>query len=145
MATELTVSKKAGRKPLDRPKVDTKPNQWVSNPKQETFMFHYLDPTSKTFGNIYQSGLLAGYSDSYAKKLASKSIANQWIGDYVNKMVLQPDHIVQGIQKLAITSIRDSDKLRAYELLAKMQGMLIDRSANLTANVSLEQLIDGLK
>lgn len=145
MTETLTPSKKAGKAPLERDVLDTRSNQWVSSPKQETFMYHYLDPTSKTFGNIYRSGLVAGYSDSYSRKMASKSIANQWIGDYVNKMVLQPEHIVQGIQKLAITSIRDSDKLRAYELLAKLQGLLIDKSASITANVSLEQLLNNLK
>lgn len=145
MTKTLTPSKRTGLKPLERQVVDRHPNQWTSNPKQELFVQHYIDPKSNSFGNTYRSALLAGYSDSYARKLSSKSIGNQWISEYVNKVALQPEHIVQGIQSLAITSIRDSDKLRAYELLAKLQGLLVDRSANLSANVTLEQLIDGLK
>lgn len=145
MTNNLTSSKKKGLKPLERQLVDGHPNQWTANPKQETFIKHYIDPKSRTFGNTYQSALLAGYSDSYARKLSSKSIGNQWIGDYVNKVVLSPDHIVQGISNLAITSIRDSDKLRAYELLAKLQGLLVDKSTNTNLNINLEQLIDSLK
>lgn len=99
------------------------------------FVEYYIDPKSKTFGNIYQSALLAHYSDSYARKLASSSVGNQWIAEYVKKRVLQPDHIVAGITSIAINADRNADKLKAYELLAKLSGMLIDKSASVHLNI----------
>lgn len=135
---------KKGLRPTERKIVDTRSNQWVSNPKQESFVAYYIDVKSKdTFGNVYQSALKAGYSDSYARKIASSSVANQWIAEYVKKRVLEPEHIIQGITNLAITSIRDSDKLKAYELLAKLEGMLVDRTANM--NVNIEAALKDLR
>lgn len=134
---------RTGLAPTSRKIVDTRSNQWVSNPKQETFVELYIDPKSNTFGNIYRSALAAQYSDSYARKLASSSVGNKWIAEYIKKRVLEPEHIVQGIANIAITGNRDSDKLKAYELLAKLQGMLIDRSAS--TNLNIEALLSDLK
>jgi hypothetical protein len=41
----------------------------VQNPKALLFASFYLTPSSKTFMNVYQSGLQAGYSDLYSRNI----------------------------------------------------------------------------
>lgn len=53
--------------------------QFVTTPRQIKFWDHYLKPKSSTFGNRYQSGLLAGYTDSSARVIGEQN----W---YINKM-----------------------------------------------------------
>jgi len=57
-------------------------NQYQPDPRQALFLANYLDPKSETFGNAYQSALLAKYSEEYAKKI----------------MTLMPDWLSQNIQ-----------------------------------------------
>jgi hypothetical protein len=119
-------------------------NQWQSNPKQLKFCEYYLDISNKaTFGNAYASAIMAGYSENYARQLTSPAVNNLWVQEYKRLANLSPEHITQGIQDIAINGTRDSDKLRAYELLAKLQGLLVDKS--ITAHVSIEQALAELK
>lgn len=119
-------------------------NQWQSNPKQQLFLFHYFDASSKTFGNVFQSAINAGYRESYARTLTRKENKNMWIHEYLNKNTFLPEHIVAGITQIATSPhSRQNDKLKAYELLAKLQGMLIDRSASISVNIetALNELV----
>lgn len=118
-------------------------NQWQSNPKQQLFLYNYFDPSSITFGNVYQSALSAGYKESYARTLTRQKDKNMWLYEFLNNASLTPEHITQGISKLATTAIRDSDRLKAYELLGKLNGMFVDRS--ITATVNIEKLLKDLK
>ena len=118
-------------------------NQWQSNPKQQIFLSNYFDPTSNTFGNVFQSAINAGYRESYARTLTRQSNKNMWISEYLSNSTLLPEHIISGITNVATTAIRDSDKLKALELLGKIQGMFIDKS--ITATVNIESLINKLK
>lgn len=102
-------------------------NQWQNTPQQNMCMELWLDPTSKTFGNIYQSALKAGYTHHYARHIASNAVGNKWIKEYVRKASLEPIHVIQGIQRLALEGKEDI-QLRAYEMLGKLQGMFIDKS-----------------
>lgn len=111
-------------------------NQWQSNPKQQLFLENYFDPQSKTFGNVFQSALTAGYKESYARTLTRQSNKNIWLVEYLNKNVLQAEHITAGITSIATDPhSKPSERLKAYELLAKLQGMLVDRSANVSVNI----------
>lgn len=49
-----------------------KANQWVPDPRQIIFLQNFLDPKSKTFSNVYQSGLAAGFKDNYARNLTAQ-------------------------------------------------------------------------
>lgn len=124
--------------------VATVSNQWQSNPKQQLFLKNYFDATSKTFGNVFQSAIDAGYSESYARTLTRKSNKNMWISEYLSHNILLPEHIIAGITQIATSpETRQADKLRAYELMAKLSGMIIDRSASLSVNIetALSELI----
>ena len=135
----------AGLKPTKRKIVDSHPNQWTGNPKQILMLAYYLDTKARdTFGNAYQSAIKAGYSESYARQITSPAVKNMWLQEYQRMLTkLEPEHITQGIQDIAVNGIRDSDRLRAYELLAKIQGLLIDRTA--TVNFNIETALSELK
>lgn len=116
--------------------VATTSNQWQSNPKQQKFLENYFDPTSNTFGNVFQSAINAGYKESYARTLTRRSNKNMWLSEYIGNTQMQPEHIMAGITSIAISpQSRQSDKLKAYELLAKLHGMVIDRSASISVNI----------
>lgn len=113
-------------------------NQWQNTPQQETFMENWLTPSSATFGNAFQSAMNAGYSRYYAAQLASPAVLNKWITEYKKKIEFGPEHINQGIQQLAIQAndsrSPDDTRLKAYETLAKIHGM-IDGKHNTTVNI----------
>lgn len=119
-------------------------NQWQSNPKQQSFLEYYFEPKSNTYGNVYKSAIKAGYSDSHARTLTRKKNKNMWLQEYLAKQELSPEHIIAGITSIATNpSAQDKDKLKGYELLAKLQGMMIDKS--ITATVNIEQVLSELK
>lgn len=135
-----------GRTPakrIQKQELDVTSNQWQSSPKQQLFLYNYFDPASTTFGNVFQSAISAGYKESYARTLTRQKHKNMWLHDFLSKRELSPDHISQGIASIATSAIRDSDKLKAYELLGKIQGMFIDRSANISLNI--EKIIKDLE
>lgn len=116
--------------------VAVKSNQWQSNPKQQLFLKNYFDPLSNTFGNVFQSAISAGYKESYARTLTRQSNKNLWIAEYLGNQAFQQEHIIAGITNIATSpQSRQSDKLKAYELLGKIQGMFIDKSATVSLNI----------
>lgn len=121
-------------------------NQWQNTPQQTEFMSYWLDLDSETFGNAYQSALRAGYSNQYANQLASPSINNKWIQEYTNRLNLTDEHIRQGIQQLALKAqdsrSPDDTKLKAYELLAKISGLVDNKQGN-TTNVLIQPILAG--
>lgn len=120
----------------------TRANQFTRNPKQELFLKAYYDPASETFGNVYASAIESGYSESYARTMSAPSINNLWLREN-NKTSLEAEHITGLVEKIAIRGRRENDQLRALELLAKMKGMIIDKSQNL--NVNIETALESLK
>lgn len=126
-----------GLKPKDRPMAIKQPNkqltgnQWRNTPQQNTFMEAWLQPSSPTFSNAYQSALKAGYSEYYAQKLTAADTGNAWIGEYVRMAHMKPEHVIQGLQDIYSNprsynnakSPADT-RLKALELLAKITGIL---------------------
>lgn len=55
-------------------------------PQQQTFLKHYLDPKSETWGNALQSALKAGYSQEYSESITSKM--PDWLAENVGKSKL---------------------------------------------------------
>jgi hypothetical protein len=137
-----------GLKPKERPLQTVPPkhtakkqltaNQWQNTPKHTKFMEHWLDPRSETFGNAHKSALLAGFSTHYANQIASPSVNNLWITEYTKKLNLTDEHIKQGVQQLAIRAndsrSPDDTRLKAYETLARINGLL-DNRQGVTVNI----------
>lgn len=121
-------------------------NQWQSTPQQTKFMEQWLTPTSGTFGNAYRSAIAAGYKEHYALQLASPSVNNKWITEYAKKLNLTDEHIRQGIQSLALSANNakspDDTRLKAYEILAKISGMVDNRGGS-TTNILVQPILGG--
>lgn len=60
-----------------------KANQHKPDPRQSKFLSLYLNPDSDTFGNAKQSGIKAGYSESYARNLTN--LLPSWISDSIDQ------------------------------------------------------------
>jgi hypothetical protein len=56
-------------KPIPDNNGKTYTTQKAMNIKADMFAQFFLNPTSKTFMNVYQSGLRAGYSDLYSRNI----------------------------------------------------------------------------
>ena len=125
--------------------ITTKPTvpkkyQWKGNKKQRLFIEYWIDPVSETFGNVYRSGLKAGFSNSYSMNLTH--LAPAWISESIEKLDLQDEHIKQGIQQIAISApdsrSPDDTRLKAYETLARIKGIIDNKQST---NVTLVQPI----
>lgn len=123
--------------------LDVVSNQWQSSPKHALFLEYYFVPTSNTFGNAYKSGVKAGFSESYSRTLTRKTDKHMWLAEFINSTQLTQDHVIAGITNIALNSEKDSNKLKALELLAKLQGMMVDRK--ITAHVNIEQALQNLR
>jgi hypothetical protein len=98
----------------------------------------------ETFGNSYQSALKAGYSESYANKIMSDSLALEWVQQAKNIARLNPEHL-----KMALVSIisdryaKDSDKIAAIKLLGTDQGMFVQKQ--LVGHLNIEEALRELE
>lgn len=116
----------------------------VRDQRKQDFLKYYWTPAeTETFGNVYQAALKAGYSESYARLMASPSVGNKWIREYQNGSDLSAEHILSAIESIAVRSWKDSDKLRALELLAKLKGMLVEKKV--VGHISIEKALEDLK
>lgn len=122
-----------------------KQNNIFNDPKKQAFLEGYYNPVSETFGNKYRSALEAGYKESYARIIGSPSIDTNWIKleNYAGASNLSEEHVVKGIERVALRGQKDSDKIAALKLLAQLKGMLIEKS--LVGHVNYEDLINDLK
>ena len=95
--------------------------------KQKRFVDYYLQT-----GNATKSAKLAGYTtnnntlavigaENLIKPNIKRAIQAQLIKDKIT-----PDYVLSGISTLAEQGSKDSDKLRAYELLGKYLKLFTD-------------------
>lgn len=114
--------------------------QWKGNAKQRTAIDYWINPTSETFGNAYQSFLKAGFTNTYSKNVIH--LAPKWLSEYIDRIELTDDHIKQGIQGIAINApdsrSPDDTRLKAYETLARIKGIIDNKQST---NVTLVQPI----
>lgn len=147
MATSKRVNKKSGVKYGMRETTDSHPNQWTGTPQQEKFLILYLDPSSPTFGNAYQSAMEAGFSETYARIITSPSMAREWVKDaprYLSLVKLGPEHIAAKLEQIALSDGNNTgDQIRALEMLAKLQGLFVEKRQNV--NINIEQALQDLK
>ncbi len=52
-------------------------------PRQIEFLKNYLDPKSKTFSNVLQSAIRAGYSQEYSENLTNFDL--KWLSENIGK------------------------------------------------------------
>lgn len=110
----------------------------ISRPtkRQSRFIDAYLDPVSDTFGNAYQSALVAGFSKNYALNITANTRNTPWVNELKQLLTrYEPEHIYRAMQHIALNGKQDRDRLRALELMGKHTGMFIERSQS-EVNVS---------
>lgn len=119
-------------------------NQWQNTPKQLQFMKNWLDPQSPTFGNTYQSGIMAGYSENYANQMSA--IGLKWLTGFNRKSRLELEHLeaklIDMINNTPNSKSPDDTKVKAIELYAKITGKLESKNV---VNVNFVQPILGGK
>lgn len=122
--------RRQGLEPAKREKMTAKhANQWSITPRQIKFVELWLTPGSQTFGNAYQSAKLAGFSDDHAKRITTNTLALEWVQEAKKRLItLEPSHTIKALEHMALHSRQDRDKIKALELVGKIQGLFIDRS-----------------
>lgn len=106
------------------------------DPKHDLFSALYFSPRlnnkpNEYFGNAYKSALKAGYSDQTARNIISQSQNKLWIQEAYQRMVsFKPEHTIKQLEDIALNSEYDRDRLKALEMLGKIQGIFIDRIQN---------------
>jgi phage terminase small subunit len=83
------------------------------------------------------AALRAGYSTKWADRQAYQLMMNKGVVRYIDHlttsaaakiMAVDPDYIIQGVVSIVNKDqARDGDKLRGYELLARILGMLVEK------------------
>lgn len=92
------------------------------------FIRYWTDFNSDSFGNVFQSGIKAGYSPKVSRQLTSNYKNLDWIKDAKEYMDnFSPLHIVSGLQALSKSARADRDKIAALDRLAKIKGMYVDQ------------------
>lgn len=102
-------------------------------PRQRRFCDEYVVDYNGT-----AAAIRAGYSTKYPDRIANQLQQNQGIATYIDFltashaskiMSVDPDWVIQGITKIILKENgRDGDKLRGFELIAKILGMLKERT-----------------
>lgn len=78
----------------------------------------------------------AGYSTNYPDRQAHQLLKNKGIAAYIEYitasraskiMSVDPDWVMQGVVEVITAAEKSGDKLRGYELIAKILGMLTDK------------------
>ena len=99
--------------------------------KQEAFIQEYLIDLNAT-----QAAIRAGYSEKTAEAQASRLLRNVNVREMVDKRrkeigtrtLITAEEVILGIRKIAEKrDARDSDKLKAFELLGKHLAMFTDK------------------
>jgi hypothetical protein len=109
-------------------------NQWTITPQQIRFVELWLTPKINNapnpyFGDAYQAATQAGFSDSYAKRIVTESEGLEWVREARKRLVsFAPTHTLKQLENMALHAKKDSDRIRALELIARIQGLFIDRS-----------------
>ncbi len=80
-------------------------NQYQADPRQAVFLKAYLDPSSETFANAYQSAIKSGYSVEYAKTILSQDL--DWLSEN-----LRDEQMV----KLAVRNLKEGMEIDPYEI-----------------------------
>ena len=99
--------------------------------KQRMFVAEYLKDNNGT-----QAAIRAGYAANSAEVTACKLLRLAKIQEAINehlkyqekRTLVTADYVINGIKKIADNGERESDKLKAYELLGKHLKLFTDKT-----------------
>ncbi|USN96465.1 MAG: hypothetical protein H6797_05375 [Candidatus Nomurabacteria bacterium] len=106
-------------------------------PKQSAYIQAYASPDSASFGNSYQSALLAGYSFQTARNMTH--LRPEWLSENIGQMaVIKPQEIMQELTTVIHNENEPTIiRLKAMELSMKAYSMLQQRTATEPTAVSI--------
>lgn len=97
------------------------------NQKQTLFVEAFLANANAT-----QAAIKAGYSEKTAYSQGQRLLKNVEIAERlkerVDKAIITADEILTDVKSIAKSADKDSDRLKAYEMLGKHLAMWIDKS-----------------
>lgn len=113
------------------------------DPRQNRFISLYLDVSSRTFGNCYQSAVGAGYTEQTARNLTHNK--PKWYSEIIGQNEgVQPEHLVLKLTEI----INDTDettqnKLKAIDMMMKHRGMYQNSTNVLQLNkINIQSVLD---
>lgn len=113
------------------------------DPRQNRFISLYLDVSSRTFGNCYQSAIGAGYTEQTARNLTHNK--PKWYSEIVGQNEgVQSEHLVLKLTEI----INDTDettqnKLKAIDMMMKHRGMYQTSANVLQLNkINIQSVLD---
>lgn len=101
--------------------------------------------------NGTQACIRAGYSANTAYAKANALLKEQEVKDYLNQLLrerrsslgITTAEIVSGLKQIAMLAERDSDKIKAFELLGKYLGIWTDKKEiKVSATMDYKELSD---
>ncbi len=99
-------------------------------PKQELFITEYMKDLNAT-----QAAIRAGYSEKTAKDIGCENLAKPNLKKEIDRRLeeraknngITAEFVLNGIKGIAVSGERESDKLKAYELLGKHLKLFTDK------------------
>lgn len=113
--------------------------------RQQTFVKWYTDSNGGTYGNAKQSAIKAGYSPRTAQVQSSQLLSNLIVKAEIEKFkresILTPEKIKELLSKLGSEAKRESDKIRAIEVLSKIIGLQRD-TTNVVVQTNFQDVLE---
>jgi phage terminase small subunit len=114
-------------------KMDMEALSIALTPRQRAFCKEYIVDF-----NGSAAAVRAGYATTYADRQAHQLLKHKGVSAFIDYltaskaqkiMSVDPDYVIQGIVEIVQKEVaKDGDKLRGYELLARIMGMFIDKT-----------------
>ena len=117
----------------------------ILNPKQVKFLDLYFNPSSASFGDMVKSAVASGYTESTGRQFTEVIKGKSWVKGlekYKAEAIRKREGIIKDLNAIADT-LKDVEKLKKYkeqglsfrpehiiktlELLAKIEGLLVDK------------------
>ena len=124
----------------------------VIDPRQDLFAALYFSPRingkpNALFGNAYQAAIKAGFPHNTAVTMVAASKRPLWIDEAYKRMAhFKPEHTIKQLEDIANNHEEYTrDRLKALEMLGKIQGVFIDRQqteVNVTFTNSVPRPVD---
>lgn len=114
--------------------------------KQELFISEYMKDLNAT-----QAAIRAGYSEKTAGVIGDENLKKPYIKSEVERRLseraknngITAEFVLNGIKDIAVKGERETDKLKAYELLGKHLKLFTDK-VDMEASVGIK-IVDDIK
>lgn len=114
--------------------------------KQELFITEYMKDLNAT-----QAAIRAGYNEKTAKAIGYENLTKPYLKNEIDKRLakratdngITAEFVLNGIKGIAVKGERESDKLKAFELLGKHLKLFTDKQ-EIEANVGMK-IVDDIK